>query len=175
MMSIIYFLAFIGVVGAGGWLAWSYLGGNGGGALFGGSRDRRIGVSEVASVDGKRKLVLVYRDGVEHLIMTGGPIDVVIEQGIPPARRSASAHSPHAYEPRQMAPVPVASPPVYGQPAPMPAVDPAATEQIADLPTPAVAPPAGFGRLRQRIVQPTLDPYAGGEQRAASGGQSLKR
>jgi hypothetical protein len=29
-------------------------------------------------------LVLVRRDNVEHLIMTGGPVDVVIETGIPP-------------------------------------------------------------------------------------------
>ncbi len=54
-----------------------------------GARDRRIGLSEIVSIDGNRKLMLVYRDGMEHLVMTGGPIDVVIEQNIgpPPARR----------------------------------------------------------------------------------------
>ena len=48
----------------------------------------RLSVMEQASVDGKRKLVLIRRDDVEHLIMTGGPVDVVIETGIaaPPAR-----------------------------------------------------------------------------------------
>ena len=30
------------------------------------------------------RLVLIRRDGVEHLIMTGGPVDVVIETGIQP-------------------------------------------------------------------------------------------
>jgi hypothetical protein len=42
----------------------------------------RLSVMEQASVDGKRKLVLIRRDDVEHLIMTGGPVDVVIETGI---------------------------------------------------------------------------------------------
>ena len=35
-----------------------------------------------ASVDGRRRLVLVRRDNVEHLIMIGGPVDVVVETGI---------------------------------------------------------------------------------------------
>jgi len=53
----------------------------GGFALLGG-RDRRLAVVEQAPVDGRRRLVLVRRDGVEHLLMTGGPIDVVVENGI---------------------------------------------------------------------------------------------
>jgi hypothetical protein len=44
---------------------------------------RRTGVVEATSVDGRRRLLLVRRDNVEHLIMTGGPVDVVIETGIP--------------------------------------------------------------------------------------------
>ena len=35
----------------------------------------RLSVMEQASVDSKRKLVLIRRDDVEHLIMTGGPVD----------------------------------------------------------------------------------------------------
>jgi flagellar protein FliO/FliZ len=45
-------------------------------------RDRRLGLVETATVDGRRKLLLVRRDDVEHLIMTGGPVDVLIETGI---------------------------------------------------------------------------------------------
>ena len=54
----------------------------------------RIGVVEHASVDGKRRLILIRRDDVEHLIMTGGPVDVVIETGIgePPKRAVEAAH-----------------------------------------------------------------------------------
>jgi len=47
----------------------------------------RLGVVEYANMDGKRKLVLIRRDDVEHLIMTGGPVDVVIETGIGDSRR----------------------------------------------------------------------------------------
>jgi hypothetical protein len=43
---------------------------------------RRLDVVEHASVDSRRRLILVRRDEVEHLIMTGGPVDVVIETGI---------------------------------------------------------------------------------------------
>lgn len=42
----------------------------------------RLEVMEQANVDSRRKLVLIRRDDVEHLIMTGGPVDVVIETGI---------------------------------------------------------------------------------------------
>jgi flagellar protein FliO/FliZ len=42
----------------------------------------RLGVLEQANVDNRRKLVLIRRDDVEHLIMTGGPVDMVIETGI---------------------------------------------------------------------------------------------
>ena len=51
-------------------------------SLFGARPDKRLAVVEHASVDGRRRLVLVRRDDVEHLIMTGGPVDVVIETGI---------------------------------------------------------------------------------------------
>jgi flagellar protein FliO/FliZ len=52
--------------------------------------DPRLEVMEQASVDSRRKLVLIRRDDVEHLIMTGGPVDVVIETGIASARREAA-------------------------------------------------------------------------------------
>lgn len=58
-------------------------------ALSGGSRQskmrpgQRIGVIESAVVDGNRRLVLVRRDDIEHLLLLGGDGDVVIETGIP--------------------------------------------------------------------------------------------
>ncbi|MEM8838608.1 MAG: flagellar biosynthetic protein FliO [Pseudomonadota bacterium] len=42
----------------------------------------RVGVIEAAAVDTKRRLVLVRRDNAEHLIMIGGPNDLVIEKNI---------------------------------------------------------------------------------------------
>lgn len=45
-------------------------------------REKRLGVIETASVDAKRKLYLIRRDDVEHLVIIGGPVDVVVEAGI---------------------------------------------------------------------------------------------
>jgi flagellar protein FliO/FliZ len=45
-------------------------------------RQPRLAVMDIAHLDSRRKLVIVRRDAVEHLVMIGGPNDVVIEQGI---------------------------------------------------------------------------------------------
>jgi flagellar protein FliO/FliZ len=52
-------------------------------SFFGPRAEPRLAVVDHANVDGRRRLVLVRRDNIEHLIMTGGPVDVVIETGIP--------------------------------------------------------------------------------------------
>lgn len=52
------------------------------GWLFRQKPEPRLGVTEQAVVDSRRRLVLIRRDDVEHLIMTGGPVDVLIETGI---------------------------------------------------------------------------------------------
>jgi flagellar protein FliO/FliZ len=44
-------------------------------------REKRLGVVETAIVD-QTRLVLVRRDDVEHLIIVGGPVDMVVETGI---------------------------------------------------------------------------------------------
>ncbi|HBF32010.1 flagellar biosynthetic protein FliO [Rhizobium sp.] len=46
------------------------------------SRQPRLQVLDAAAVDTRRRLVLVRRDNIEHLILIGGPTDVVIESGI---------------------------------------------------------------------------------------------
>ena len=46
-------------------------------------KERRLAYVERAHLDGGRKLVLIRRDDVEHLLLVGGPIDLVIETGIP--------------------------------------------------------------------------------------------
>ena len=45
-------------------------------------RQPRLGVIDQATVDGRRRLVLIRRDNVEHLLIVGGPTDVVVEQKI---------------------------------------------------------------------------------------------
>ena len=47
-----------------------------------GRSKKRVMVVDTANVDGRRQVVIIRRDNVEHLIMTGGPVDVVIETGI---------------------------------------------------------------------------------------------
>ena len=46
------------------------------------SRTPRLSVRDAAAVDRTRRLVLVRRDNVEHLLMIGGPTDLVIETNI---------------------------------------------------------------------------------------------
>jgi flagellar protein FliO/FliZ len=43
---------------------------------------RRLAVVEVLPLDGKRRLVLLRRDGAEHLVILGVQGDVVVETGI---------------------------------------------------------------------------------------------
>jgi flagellar biogenesis protein FliO len=62
--------------------------------FFASKPGRRIEIVEQATIDARRRLVLVRRDDVEHLVMTGGPADVVIETGIRVTRATAA-------EPRQ--------------------------------------------------------------------------
>jgi hypothetical protein len=56
------------------------------GTFVAGGRNRRarLAVMDAAAVDNQRRLVLVRRDNVEHLILIGGPTDVVVEQNITP-------------------------------------------------------------------------------------------
>jgi len=42
----------------------------------------RLAVIDAAAVDRRRRLVLIRRDDIEHLLMTGGPADIVVEQNI---------------------------------------------------------------------------------------------
>jgi flagellar protein FliO/FliZ len=45
-------------------------------------RQPRLAVIDAATVDGRRRLVLIRRDNVEHLLMIGGPSDLVVEPNI---------------------------------------------------------------------------------------------
>lgn len=43
---------------------------------------RRLSISEILPVDGKRRIVIIKRDNKEHLLMIGGTTDLVIERDI---------------------------------------------------------------------------------------------
>jgi flagellar protein FliO/FliZ len=82
-------------------------------------RQPRLAVIDAAMVDGRRRLVLIRRDNVEHLVMIGGPGDVVIEQNIvravPVAAPREAARPPAEAMPRP-ADVPIPRP--VAEPAP---------------------------------------------------------
>jgi flagellar protein FliO/FliZ len=75
------FVAVLALIGLAAWLvrrfATNRLGANA-------SRGRmpRLAVIDAAAVDGRRRLVLVRRDNIEHLLMIGGPTDIVVEPNI---------------------------------------------------------------------------------------------
>lgn len=45
-------------------------------------RQPRLGIVDIYEMDAQRRLILLRRDGVEHLLLVGGPNDLVIEQRI---------------------------------------------------------------------------------------------
>ncbi|MBK5957671.1 hypothetical protein CCR97_05530, partial [Rhodoplanes elegans] len=79
-----FFIAFVIVLALIGGVAWLVrrFGAGGLGAASARGRQARLGVIEATAVDSRRRLVLVRRDNVEHLIMLGGPTDVVVEANI---------------------------------------------------------------------------------------------
>jgi flagellar protein FliO/FliZ len=94
---------------------------------LGQSRDRRLVVVDKAMVDGKRQVVIIRRDNVEHVIMTGGPQDLVIESGI------AVAEPAPVVPPQRRTWRPAARPAAQPKPAEQPA---AAPKRPADIERP---------------------------------------
>ena len=77
LLSLIAVLALIGVLA---WAARRY--GLGGAPARRGGRVRRLAVVEVLPIDARRRLVLIRRDDVEHLVLTGAGPDLLVETGI---------------------------------------------------------------------------------------------
>jgi flagellar protein FliO/FliZ len=79
-----FILAFVAVLALIAALAWGLrrFAGNRLGANTNRGRMPRLAVIDAAAVDGRRRLVLVRRDNIEHLLMIGGPTDIVVEPNI---------------------------------------------------------------------------------------------
>jgi flagellar protein FliO/FliZ len=85
-------------------------------------RQPRLAVLDALPLDQRRRLILVRRDNVEHLILIGGPSDVVVEPGIQRAQQQTRRLEPIRQEPlRQDEPRPEAQRPEPPRPAPAPA------------------------------------------------------
>ena len=81
---LLFFFAFVAVLALIGLAAWLVrrFATNRLGANTNRGRMPRLAVIDAAAVDGRRRLVLVRRDNVEHLLMIGGPTDIVVEANI---------------------------------------------------------------------------------------------
>ncbi|MET4274859.1 MULTISPECIES: flagellar biosynthetic protein FliO [unclassified Bradyrhizobium] len=103
---IVAFIVVLALIGVAAWLvrrfATSRLGAN-----TQRGRMPRLAVIDAAAVDGRRRLVLVRRDNVEHLLMIGGPTDIVVEPNIVRAApgRDQLPQRPNAAEPPRLAPM----------------------------------------------------------------------
>jgi flagellar protein FliO/FliZ len=90
---IVAFVLVLALIGLTAWLIRQF--GSARASNSGGARNRqpRLAVLDSAIVDARRRLVLIRRDNVEHLILIGGPTDVVVEENIVRAQ-SAAAQAP---------------------------------------------------------------------------------
>lgn len=118
-------------------------------------RNRRLAVIDTLSVDQKRQLLIIRRDDVEHLVLIGGPQDLVVETGIP-----VPAEAPQSAPARRSLPTLGARKPAPATTRPTePAVE--AEPEIATPPAPAVAAPKTSRSLRHTgLLRPvtTQDP-----------------
>ena len=97
-------------------------------------RNRRLSVVDSLALDPKRQLLIIRRDNVEHLILTGGPHDVVVETGIPVVEVPAQ----NSRRPVPAFPARRPAPPRPATAAPETAATPAtAIERLRDLGQPA--------------------------------------
>lgn len=104
---IVAFIVVLALIGVAAWLVRRF-----GSSRLGANTQRgrmpRLAVIDAAAVDGRRRLVLVRRDNVEHLLMIGGPTDIVVEPNIVRAApsRDQLPQRPNAAEPPRLAPMP---------------------------------------------------------------------
>jgi flagellar protein FliO/FliZ len=101
-------------------------------------RQPRLAVIDAAPVDGKRRLVLIRRDNTEHLLMIGGPTDIVVEPNIV---RGANAGS------RESRPLPTGDLPAR-------LVDGPAWSPLGEIPRPRMTEAVETIRLEPMTVRP---------------------
>lgn len=133
------------------------------GTFVAGGRNRkaRLAVMDATAVDSNRRLVLVRRDDVEHLLLIGGASDIVVERDIRltqqrrPVLSGGEDAQPRAQVLEQQTTRPAPAPARAPSPAPRPA-------PIAARPVPApAARPAPAPR-----VEPSSRPQAVHHERA---------
>lgn len=107
------------------------------------ARQPRLAVLDAAAVDTRRRIVLIRRDDVEHLVMIGGLTDVVIESRIVQSGDPAAA-APKPPRAAVQAQAPARAEPAGGEPAsprPAPARQPVSNAERASWEEPARVQP----------------------------------
>lgn len=181
MQALTFILAFVAVLALIAAVAWAVrqFAGNRLGANTNRSRMPRLAVIDAAAVDGRRRLVLVRRDNVEHLLMIGGPTDIVVEPNIVRAsvrdqtsQRAVASNEP----PPRIAPLPDAG--WMDSEAPKPEAPDFPEPQMPELP-PRSARPAFADEMRRPASPPMSerrsDALTGFAPEAALGGRSEPR
>jgi flagellar protein FliO/FliZ len=172
---VIAFVVVLVLIGAAAWLVRRF----GATRLDAAARGRqpRLAVIDSAAVDSRRKLVIIRRDNVEHLLMIGGATDVVVETNIvraAVARDTVVPRNGHAEPGPRMLPDATTWP---LQPEPMPAPahavraergprevalePPHWQEPVAPAPVPplrAVRPADTLAGLASEIARPMSEP-----------------
>ena len=130
----------------------------------------RLAVIDAAAVDGRRRLVLVRRDNVEHLLMIGGPSDIVVEPNIVRAQLArdqvATRAAVPAPEPAWQDQEPVRSEPLdLGEPVGLPEPPPR-VPRTAFPDEPRRQPPPAPRLPEQRIAEQRLPEQRPAEPRS---------
>lgn len=168
---VVAFVIVLALIGLTFWLIRRF-GGTRVGAAAQRGRQPRLAVIDAAPIDGRRRLVLVRRDNVEHLLMIGGPSDVVVEQNIVravPVNAPRDMPVPRASAPENARPSDVARPQPFDddnwtppEPSSRPAF--ARPDPLARTPRPfpePSRPPLPAGLMPPPIV-PSAEPAADG-------------
>lgn len=104
-------------------------------------RQPRLGVVDIYELDRQRQLILLRRDNVEHLLLVGGPNDVVVERNIARGVAARLAEDePARSEPEPAAPEPVRFPPAFEPAFEMPVAVPRPLPGSTVRPDPVVRP-----------------------------------
>jgi hypothetical protein len=165
-LALRFFIAFLfvlGLIGGAAYLVRRF----GAGALAsatGRGRQPRLAVIESAPVDGRRRLVIIRRDNVEHLVMIGGASDLVVETNIVRAAPATSAREP---SPLRAVPEPMRAPePIRAAPEPMRAApEPmrAMPEPMRAVPEPMREPMRAAPEPMRAVPEPMMRPAAASE------------
>ncbi|MFI0848558.1 hypothetical protein [Mesorhizobium sp. IMUNJ 23232] len=130
------------------------------GTFVAGGRNRktRLAVMDATAVDSHRRLILVRRDDIEHLLLIGGTTDIVVERDIRigqqrrPAAPAEPVREPQAPQPAAVLP-PAPAAPARRPPEPLRAAPPPIPLSPAPSPSPNRIPAQAAPRPPEMLPQ----------------------